>query len=272
MLDFSNFIYLNSFNATQNFFSHEIFIPRFPLLTCSYIILMKFQWNINTAVIKCQDYAGWYAGLSLCWNGKDRMAASFYKESMGIRHGESAFSEIWWNPGFFFSSSSFFCCATCRFDHDASNASRDSILQNKFALSLRVVSFSGEEIFELKLLKNRLWFFEHKMIQWYFSPVIKHFFFFLNEIILFSELKFSKNFYRRSVGFFFFFFLENRDKKKRGIERNIISFLNAIINNLLNVSMPIKRKKKNYLFLIILLKDIIYLITTMIKYSLSLCT
>lgn len=63
---------------------------------------MKFQWNINTAVIKCQDYAGWYASLSLCWNGEDRMAASFYKESMGIRHGESAFSEIWWNPGIFF--------------------------------------------------------------------------------------------------------------------------------------------------------------------------
>lgn len=84
------------------FFSHEIFIPRFPLLTRSYIILMKFQWNINTAFIKCQDYAGWCAScVRLCWNGDDRMAASFYKESMGIRHGESAFSEIWWNPGFF---------------------------------------------------------------------------------------------------------------------------------------------------------------------------
>lgn len=63
----------------------------------------------------------------------------------------------------------------------------------------------------------------------------------------------------------FFFFLENE------VKRNEISFLNAIINNLLNVSMSIDQaKKKNYLFLIILLKDTIYLITTMIKYSLSL--
>lgn len=116
------------------FFSHEIFIPRFPLLTRSYIILMKFQWNINTAFIKCQDYAGWCAScVSLCWNGDDRMAASFYKESMGIRHGESAFSEIWWNPGFFLSFS--FCCADSI--TDVSNASRDSLIQNKFVL-LRV--------------------------------------------------------------------------------------------------------------------------------------
>lgn len=116
------------------FFSHEIFIPRFPLLTCSYIILMKFQWNINTAFIKCQDYAGWCAScVRLCWNGDDRMAASFYKESMGIRHGESAFSEIWWNPGFFLSFS--FCFADSI--TDVSNASRDSLIQNKFVL-LRV--------------------------------------------------------------------------------------------------------------------------------------
>lgn len=174
---------------------------------------MKFQWNINTAVIKCQDYAGWYASLSLYWNGEDRMAASFYKESMGIRHGESAFSEIWWNPGIFF-----FCCATCRFDHDVSNASRDSILQNKFVSSfLQRVSFRRRNTW--RIVKSTFVVFRVWTRKWFNNSFhqLQNTFFFSNKIILFLSLSWNfLNFHKGRVRFFFF--LENE------VKRNEVSY------------------------------------------------